>query len=163
MSLTAKDIMQTELVTVRPEDRLLAAHQLLSEHKFSGLPVVDEKGRIQGIVTEYDLLSTDSALHLPTLQKMLLELPVYREDRKKFEKAIQELMQLRVEDVMNREPLTVESHTPFTKVLELFQRHHRVNPMPVVDEKQQVVGIISRSDILKGFDLVRKHEDSEDS
>ncbi len=52
----AGDIMTRDVVTVRPETTVTQAAQLLLRHKFGCLPVVDEQGKLVGIVTEHDFL-----------------------------------------------------------------------------------------------------------
>ena len=56
ISLDVRDYMATELVTLDPEQDLLAAADMLLEHNISGAPVVDGDGRIVGILTERDCL-----------------------------------------------------------------------------------------------------------
>ena len=57
----ACDFMQTQLVTVSPQDPLERVRSLLSEEEIHGAPVVDEKGLLVGIVTSDDLLSLAAA------------------------------------------------------------------------------------------------------
>jgi acetoin utilization protein AcuB len=50
-----KDIMAHEVVAVGPEQTIVAAAQLMLQHRISGLPVVDSRGRLLGIITETDI------------------------------------------------------------------------------------------------------------
>ena len=73
--IKAKDIMTREVVSVHPDTSLLDAAKLIAEYNFDGVPVVDNENRLVGIVTEYDLINKTSAVHLPTLQVILKNLP----------------------------------------------------------------------------------------
>ena len=70
-------------------------------------------------------------------------------ERSRFEREIAELTALTVRDVMNDHPLTIEPDASFEEAVGLFRDHHRVNPIPVVDTENRVVGVISRFDVLK--------------
>jgi CBS domain-containing protein len=50
------DLMSTRVVTIHPDSPIMDAAQLMLKHHVSGLPVVDDNGRIVGIVTEHDLV-----------------------------------------------------------------------------------------------------------
>ena len=55
-AMIALDVMTPNPVTIRPEDALSRAAELMVEHGFSGLPVVDSRGRLRGIVTKSDIV-----------------------------------------------------------------------------------------------------------
>ena len=152
---TVKDIMTSDVVSVHPDASILEAHELIAQHNFDGLPVVDREHHLVGILTEYDLLVKGSSLHLPTFQKVLAELRVYRRDRSQLQAEIDELKRLTVRDVMNSEPLTLPDTATFEEVVQAFRDHHRVNPIPVVDRDRRVVGVVSRYDVLKPLALAR--------
>ena len=54
--MNVKDVMTSDVVTVRPETSLKDVAAILTERRISGLPVVDEEGRLVGIVTRADLV-----------------------------------------------------------------------------------------------------------
>ena len=148
---TVQDVMSRQVVAVKPETPVVEAHEVIAKHNFDGVPVVDGENRLVGILTEYDLLVKGSSLHLPTFQKILSELPVYRKDRSRFRNEVKELTALRVRDVMNSDPLTLAEDAAFEDVVAAFRDHHRVNPIPVIDHERKVVGVVSRFDVLKLF------------
>jgi len=143
-------------VTVTPETPLAEVARIMNEKKFNGLPVIDADGVIVGIVTEYDLIGGTSGIHLPTLQAVLSKLPVLHKDRSEFQEDIQAVAQLTARDVMNKEPLTLPHTATFEEVLTTFREHHRVNPIPVIDEQRHVVGVVSRYDVLKPLQALQK-------
>lgn len=147
--LTIKDIMVREVVTVSPDASLTEAAKLIADHHFDGVPVVDDEKKLVGILTEYDLISQSSQVHLPTFQAILKNLQVIQGDRSQFEKEIEEISSLKVKDVMNIDPLTLSEDASYEEAVTAFREHHRVNPIPVLGNNRKVVGVVSRFDILK--------------
>lgn len=148
-NLTIQDIMTREVVSVKPDTPLVEAAHIIAEHNFDGVPVLDAKGKLVGILTEYDLISKSSAVHLPTFQVILQNLQVLHSDKSKFQKEVEEVMSLTVKDVMNTDPLTLRDNATYEETVTAFAEHHRVNPIPVVDANNKVVGVVSRFDVLK--------------
>ena len=56
MVRTARDVMQTYLISVNPETPLLEVHRLFVDEEINGAPVVDETGRLLGVISSVDLL-----------------------------------------------------------------------------------------------------------
>lgn len=156
--LTVRDIMTASVISVHPEISLFDAHEIIARSNFDGVPVVDASGHVIGILTEYDMLSKASVMHLPTLQKLMkyLQSFVDKGGLSEFRKELEELKNVTVASIMNRDPLTLSADASFEAVVETFFKHHRVNPIPVVDEKGMLVGIVSRYDVLKIFEKLKK-------
>lgn len=148
-NLPITEIMTKDIISVHPETPILDVAKLLNDHSFNGMPVVDKDNVLVGIITEYDLISSGSSIHLPTLQKVLGSLSVFKKDKWEFNEDVESLTKLQVKDVMNKEPLTLSNTASFLDALQTFQEHHRVNPIPVIDAEKKVVGVVSRFDILK--------------
>jgi len=53
--ITVKEVMSREVITIHPEQTIVAAAQLMLEHRMSGIPVVNSRGQLQGIITETDI------------------------------------------------------------------------------------------------------------
>lgn len=147
----AKDIMTKEVMSVRPDTSLLDTAKLIAEHNFDGVPVVDNENHLVGIVTEYDLINKTSAVHLPTLQVVLRNLPQFKKEEAHFQ---EEILSLKVSDIMNKDPLTLTPDVSYDDIIKLFREHHRVNPIPVIDKDHKVIGVISRFDVLRPFHVL---------
>lgn len=143
--------MTREVTTVRPEDSLLKAAQIIFENNWDGLPVVGGDGGLLGIITQYDLVTKGANIHLPTFMQLINQLDVYKKDKERLKPELQKIVTLTVKDVMNPEPLTVFDDVPLEEVARTFAEHHRVNPIPVVDYQKRLVGIISRYDLIKMY------------
>src|SRR3989344_2132776 len=151
-----KDVMVKNVISVGPETALIKAAQIIMEHGFDGVPVVDEENKLVGILTDYDLIEKSSSIHLPTFQKILENLKVLKQDSSEFQKEVREVSALKVRDVMNNDPLTLEPETSFEEMVKAFREHQRVNPIPVIDKNKKVVGVVSRFDVLKPLQALNK-------
>src|SRR5690348_6470148 len=129
--MQVKDFMTTKVVSVHPETPLAEASQLLFSHRLSGLPVIDKEAKVVGIVTQYDLLTKNTQLHLPTFLKLLEQFDLYKKDKSLIKDDLKKILKLRVEDVMNKEPLVLPATATLQEASEIFAAHHRVNPIPI--------------------------------
>jgi len=152
--ILVKNIMTKEVISIRPEMPLLDGAKLLIQHDFHGIPVVDNENKLIGLLTEYDLISKNSFIHLPTLQIVLQKLAVNSQDRSGFEEELKELRMLTVKDFMNTEPITLTENDSYEDAVRIFREHHRVNPIPVMDENRRVIGVLSRFDVLRPLGLI---------
>ncbi len=143
--------MTREAVSVTPETALLAAAHIMAEHNFAGLPVVDGSKKVVGILTEYDLLTKGSAIHLPTFLKLINQFDVYKKDQSLIRDDLRKILSLKVQDVMNDDPLVLFEETPIEDAARTFAEHHKVNPIPIVDQDGLLAGVLSRSDIIKFY------------
>ena len=150
-ALTVKDIMvpASDTVTLGVDTTLVEAAEVLARHGFDGVPIVDKDKKLLGILTEYDLISKKSVIHLPTFQLVLQNLSMSSEDKEEFRKEMRSIKEMTVKDVMNTEPTVLQDDATYEEVVATFRDHHRVNPIPVVDKNHIVVGVVSRFDVLK--------------
>ena len=143
---TAKDIMTTPVITVTPETDIKTLATLLTKNYISGAPVVDKKETLLGIVTESDLLLTEKPIHIPTFF-ILLDTLVYLENPFKMDKELKELTARTVADIYTQNCLTATPDTPVDKVASMMVAEKRYL-LPVIDQDKQVIGIISRTDMM---------------
>jgi CBS domain-containing protein len=115
-----KNAMSRDVISIRPEATLGAAIQLLLDNDISGAPVIDAKGRLRGIITQFQLLEV-----------------VYDPNRKNAS----------VEECMTRDVLTIDEDAMLGQAANLFIVH-RIRRLPVM-RGSEVVGIISRKDLLR--------------
>ncbi|MDR7414972.1 MAG: CBS domain-containing protein [Armatimonadota bacterium] len=150
--LRARDVMTTPVYTVGPETPVPEVARLLVERHISGAPVVDETGRLVGIVTEADLLPKEAGpAGLPLTALLGPEAPPeVREHLRRYRGRV-------VREVMTREVVTATEDTPVQQLAALMLRK-RVNRIPIV-RGERVVGIVTRNDVLRAF--FRRDEDLE--
>jgi CBS domain-containing protein len=121
--------------------------KLLLEKKISGVPVVNEENEVIGIVSETDLIYPEKSVHLPAFIPILDSI-IFIESFKKLEKEIKKMAAYKVKDVMNEDVITVREDVDIEEIVNIFV-DKRINRAPVVDENNRLLGIITRTDILK--------------
>ncbi len=144
--LTAKDIMTKEVVTVKPETSIEELSDLLVKNGISGAPVVDEAGKLYGIVTEDDLISRNKRLHIPTVVSFL-DAAIYLESSKKFEEEVRRLSATKVGDICTRTVITIPEDTTLVDIATIMS-DKKVHLLPVV-RSGKIVGIVGKRDIVK--------------
>jgi CBS domain-containing protein len=148
-SITVADIMTKNIVSANSEMLITTVASILADHNFDGIPIISKDGKLEGILTEYDLISKGSSIHLPTFISILQNMAVYKRDRTQFKDEVADLAKLKVKDIMNPDPLTLPPTATYEETVAAFRDHHRVNPIPVVDHEKKVLGVVSRYDVLK--------------
>jgi CBS domain-containing protein len=129
--MQTKDVMTKLVLTVSRHVTLRELEHLLETHDFNGFPVV-EGHRLLGIVTKFDFLK--NFVFTPSTV-----FPHY-----------DDLMKRTVEEIMTRNVCTVHPTTPLTRVLQMMVET-RDKSLPVVDDKNRLVGIISRGDTVRAL------------
>jgi CBS-domain-containing membrane protein len=132
------DVMTTHPLTVSLTDTIGQADELMNTNRIRQLPVVEAK-RLVGIVTDRDIRSF--------LSGSLLETPVARE----------RALASAVREIMTTEPITVSPDDDLQEAVEIMIEE-KIGGIPVVDEPEGLVGIVTYVDILRCF-LNRLQED----
>ena len=144
---TVREIMEADVVAVRPEDDVESVVRLLREHDLPGVPVVDDRRRVVGIVTESDLAIADEQgdLHLPHYIELFGGV-VYLEPLKRFEERIRKAFASTAQEMMTEDPVTIEAGASVEEAAKLIasKKHNR---LPVV-EHGRLVGVVTRVDVL---------------
>ncbi|MCL2338003.1 MAG: CBS domain-containing protein [Firmicutes bacterium] len=144
---TAKDIMVTEVITVNPQDNVEKVAHLLLEHRISGMPVVDDSGRLVGVVSEADLVFQEKGVKSPFFM-VVFDSPIYFEHPGRLVDDIKRAAARKVNELMSTKLYTVGPETAITDIATIFTKN-KINRVPVVDENNKILGIISRQDIIR--------------
>lgn len=152
---TVEDLMTAKVISVGPQTPLAEAVEILTEHNFNGLPVVDDSNTLVGLITEHNLILDDSYVHLKTLFKLLNEVKFYKKDISPIKADLQKVLSLKVSDVMIREPQVLHPDSSIEEASQMFG-DPKVNPIPVVDNQKKLVGILSLSDLTKLYGVSLK-------
>jgi CBS domain-containing protein len=137
--------MVTNVVTVRPDDTVREAARLLLKHRISGAPVVDDSGRLVGVISEADLIRRveigterrrSSWLELLTGNANLAAEYLKAHARK-------------VEDVMSCNVIVATPNMQLTEIARLLEKH-KIKRVPIV-EGEKVVGVVSRANLLQAL------------
>lgn len=144
-SVLVEKLMSHPVITIQPDHSLAEAAHLLVTNKISGLPVVDDDNTLVGIITEADFLRT---LGVPAHQPGH---SVWHTLEHMFSKPVQTIdPDSRVSDLMMKNAITVLPQQTLHQVLDVM-KHHQIKRVVVCDETQHVVGMITRSDLVKVF------------
>ena len=141
-----KDIMIRDVTTVKADDTVEKCANLLMTKHLSGLPVVDDKGKVIGIVTEGDLIRRAARIKEPPVLEVLGGI-FYPETPKKFMEYLQKTMGNLTSDVMTESVITVSPDKEIEDAATLLVKN-KIKRLPVVDENKNFMGIVSRKDIM---------------
>ena len=144
--LKAKDIMTKDVVTVKTDTTIEKLARILMRHQISGTPVVDERGKLKGIVTENDLISKNSRLHIPTILRLFdAYIPL---GTSRLEGEIKRMTALTVDEICSKDVITVDEETSVEYIATLMTEK-KIHLLPVLKEGK-IVGIIGKRDFIKG-------------
>jgi len=144
--LKAKDIMTKDVVTVKTDTTIEELARILMRHQISGTPVVDEQGNLKGIVTENDLISKNSRLHIPTILRLFdAYIPL---GTSRLEDEIKRMTALTVDEICSKDVITVDEETSVEYIATLMTEK-KIHLLPVLKERK-IVGIIGKKDFIKG-------------
>ena len=142
-----QDVMTASPLTVRAETPLSEAVRLLSEHRISGMPVVDAAGKPVAELSETDLMWQASGATLPAYV-MLLDSVVYLTTPGRYSQELHKALGQTVGDVMRRRVTTLALDAPLRKAAQLMH-DEQIRRVVVIDGGGQVVGILTRGDIVR--------------
>jgi len=144
--LKAKDIMTKEVIVVTPATTIEEFAKMLMKHRISGAPVVDEEGNLHGIVTENDLISKNSRLHIPTVLRLFdAYIPL---GTSRLENEIKRVAALTVDEICSKNVITADEESSVEYVATLMTEK-KIHLLPVLREGK-MVGIIGKRDLIKG-------------
>ena len=143
--MIAKEVMKTELVTLREDTPVKEIARLMLEHDISGLPVVDGQGKVLGVVSELDLMRKQIKPNDPSIWTMLWGMDADRE--KKQRDAIRKYMGKTAGEVMTSPALTVDVSDSLEKVGNLM--FNKQIKRVFVTDGGKLAGVISRSAFTK--------------
>jgi CBS domain-containing protein len=141
--MKVNDVMTTAVLTVQTDTTLKQAAAMMAEHGISGLPVVDGAGQVVGVVSEGDILFKEvgGASKRPFLDRLLSLPPSEREAKLAAET---------VGEAMTAPALTIAPTRPLAKAASMML-DEGVKRLPVLDEAENLVGIVTRADLVRAF------------
>jgi CBS domain-containing protein len=126
--LTARDLMQTDVLSVTPETPLVDVHRLFLEEEIHGAPVIDDSGRVRGVISSNDLL------------RAVLD----------AEDGTTRHTEMIAEDIMARELVSIPSNTPVAEIARVM-RGQRIHRVLVIDDGE-LLGLVTTFDLMRAFD-----------
>jgi CBS domain-containing protein len=153
--MNASDVMVTKVITVGPDASVQEVANILLTNSISAVPVVDEHGKLAGIISEGDLIRR-ADLGTERHRSWWLEL---------FAGAGKEELALeyvrsharKVGDIMTRDVITATPGTPLRDIAALLEKK-RIKRVPIVDQGK-IVGIVSRANLVQALAMLRKESE----
>ncbi len=149
MSKTVADVMSRDPIVVRTETPLNEAIQILAERRISGLPVVDEAGKLVGIISETDLMWQETGV-TPPAYIMFLDSVIYLQNPATYERDLHKALGQTVGEVMSKNPITISPDKTLTEAARVMH-DKSVHRLPVLEGEGQVIGILTRGDIVRAM------------
>jgi CBS domain-containing protein len=146
------EIMDSNPVTVSPDEEVESVLAKLRENELPGLPVVDGEGRCVGIITESDLIisGADSDLHLPHYIQIMGGV-IWLESPHKFEERARRALASTAAEMMTSEDLATVAPDATAQEAGRKIAKEGHNRLPVVGEDGKLVGVVTRVDVLSAL------------
>lgn len=144
--LKAKDIMSASPDTLTPGTDIATAARLLLDKKINGAPVVDDSGRLVGILCQSDLIAQQKTPAVPsyvTILDALIPLP----SSKDLDAELRKLSAATVEQAMTPSPRTVSPETPLEDIATLMVEK-KLYTLPVLADGK-LIGVVGKEDVLR--------------
>ena len=160
--MRVEEVMTKDVVTVKPADEVVSLVRTFAEEGISGVPVVDDEGALIGVCSETDVLDMLKSRYselkmvyssLPILGISFVENPL----DKKIAKVFEEIAKIPVEKIMTKKVYTLSPSASVSDAVKLMAKHN-INRVPIVDGSD-IVGIVSRGDVIRAGSLILGRED----
>jgi CBS domain-containing protein len=136
-------VMTSDVVRVREATSFKQVAALLAQHRISGVPVVDDDEKVVGVLSESDLMARQAREEGAAPRRRLLLRPASRRAAVKAEA-------LTARQLMSTPAVTVHADDSIAFSARAMA-DHRVERLPVLDEEERLVGIVTRRDVLQVF------------
>jgi len=137
MNRLVSEVMTGDVLVARPETSFRELVRLIEDHDVGALPVVDELGRVLGVVAETDLLIKEE------LSEGNVRTPLQRRGRARLDGTT-------AGEIMSSPAVTINQSQTLSQAARVLRRRH-VGRLPVVDDDGRLIGIVTRRDLLTVF------------
>jgi CBS domain-containing protein len=158
--MQVSEIMSSPAITVGPEAEIREVARIMRSNQISGLPVVDQAGRLMGLITELDLIARNAPLREPRYIAVLSALiPVNIDEYRHYKEQLRHVLATRAADLIEEDFPTVAPDADIEEALELM-----LNPattmLPVV-ANGQLIGVVTRTDLVRLIERLESAPDDE--
>jgi CBS domain-containing protein len=150
MTKTIAEVMTPNPISINPQKPLQEAIKILVENRISGLPVVDEAGKLIGVISESDLMWQETGVEPPPYI-MFLDSVIYLQNPTRHDKEIHKVLGETVGEVMTDRPITITGDRSIKEAARIMHEK-KIRRLIVVDEKDdRVIGIVTQGDIIRAM------------
>lgn len=143
---TVREIMQTDVPTVSPDDTIPTIASLMADFGLNGVPVV-ENDKMIGIITDSDIIAREADIDAPTVVPFLDAMLVADAGRS-YAEEIRRALAVDARQLMSSPVISIRQSATLEQIATLMI-DEGVNPVPVLDDANNLVGIVSRADLVR--------------
>lgn len=158
--MLVRDVMTTPVIRVRLGAKVSDALRVMVEHKVDGVPVVDDRNHVQGVLTYADLLRRGRRQHPRALDFFMFAVVLEEEDQEVYAR-LKRILDLPVEQICTKDVICCSPGDHLADMAGVMV-DNGIKRMPVVAENGRLVGILSRGDIMRAlYAQVERDKESE--
>jgi CBS domain-containing protein len=143
-----REVMTPKVMTLRADQPIADAADEMAHHKFGAMPVVDDAGKLLGLLRDEDFIVSEARVHVPTYISLLgvsVQLPGQMAH---VQEELRKVAGATVGEVMESKPLTIAPDDTLEDLATLMHETEESH-VPVVDADGKLVGIVARGDIVR--------------
>jgi CBS domain-containing protein len=144
--VTVKDVMRREVPVANRTTTIAELARMMVEHRVPGVPVVDD-GELVGIVTEADLIQREANVDAPSITAFL-DAVIVADAGTPFGEELRHVVARTADELMTSPVISIRDIATISELATLMLQR-RINPVPVVDEGRQIIGLATRSGIVE--------------
>lgn len=149
MSQTVANWMNRELLTVTPSTPIAEAVKLLVDRHIGGLPVIDDAGKLVGIISESDLMWREQGVEQPPYMLFLGGI-IYFQNPLTYDRDLHKALGQTVGEVMTPHAISITADTTLPEAARIMH-DQKLRRLSVIDEQQHPIGIITEGDIVRAI------------
>lgn len=158
--ILVKDIMNPDVIYIKPRDPLKKIVTILDKHDINGLPVVEEEKKVVGIVTERDILKYARWIIGQPVNNLNHIIEEGEEEVAESSQAVGQravdvvklVASVTAETLMTKKVITVKKDLPVRDLVKMMNEYN-INRVPIVNDRGELIGIVARADILQFFEI----------
>jgi len=156
--MQVRDLMTHNVITVTPDTPIQKLAWIMRANQISGVPVVNNEGKLVGFVSELDLISRHAPAKEPTYFPLLWGLiPFGLDDYADYKEQVRHILAVNAAELMSTKVTTVGPDDSIDHVAtQMMKRGHR--SLPVV-ENGKIIGIVTRTDLVQLIEELEMAED----
>ncbi len=146
--MQARDVMTSPAITVGAATHIPELARLMRVNQISGMPVVDDGGRLLGLVTDHDLILRNAPVREPRYFSVLSGMiPLNLEEYRHYKDQLRHTMAVTAADLIEPGIKFIAPDTPLQEVMEIML-DPQITLLPVVED-EQVVGVVTRTNLVR--------------
>lgn len=144
--LSVREVMRREVPIAEPTTTVGELARLMVDHRVPGVPVID-RGELVGIVTEGDLIQREAHVDVPGVAT-LFDAVIMADAGEPFEEELRHVLATTAGELMSSPVISIRDIATISELATLMMQE-RVNPVPVVNDARQIVGLATRTGLVE--------------